>query len=86
MHTVIVMGLGFLLLGVCAAIGRLIGGSDGMLQGLILFLPLWAIGTSINMYIGVKHAGYSVSAELPIFFVVFTIPSVLALGLRWWLR
>jgi len=49
-------------------------------------LPLWFIGAGINMYIGVKQAGYSVADEAPIFLVVFAVPAAIALGLWWKLR
>jgi hypothetical protein len=42
-------------------------------------LPLWLVGPGINMYIGVKRAGYSASAEAPIFLIVFGVPAAVAL-------
>ncbi|MBX3185145.1 MAG: hypothetical protein KIT72_08555 [Polyangiaceae bacterium] len=86
MHTIIIISAGLLLLGVCAAVGRLARGPEGMLRAFLWFLPLWGVGAAINMYVGIKHAGYSFSEELPIFLIVFGVPSMLALGLRWWLR
>jgi hypothetical protein len=37
----------------------------------------------INLYVGVKSAGYTVREEFPIFLVVFAIPAAVAL-LAWW--
>jgi hypothetical protein len=85
-HTAIVIGIGFALLGACALVGRFLGGSNGLPGALLIFLPLWFIGAGINTYIGVKRAGYSVSDEAPIFLIVFAIPAAIALGLWWKLR
>ena len=86
MHTAIVVGVGFLLLGACAVVGRLVGGDAGMHRAFLVFLPLWFIGAGINMYLGVKGAGYSVADEAPIALVVFAIPAAVALLLWWKLR
>ena len=83
MHTVIVLAVGFGLLGLCALVGRVLGGAPGAATAALVFLPLWFIGAGINMYIGVKSAGYSVADEAPIFLIVFAIPAVTAL-LAWW--
>jgi hypothetical protein len=83
MHTPKVLAIGFLLLGLSLLGGRLIQGSRGMAIGALVFLPLWLIGASINMYIGVKRAGYSPTQELPLFLVVFLVPAIPAL-LTWW--
>ena len=79
MHTFIVMAIGFGVLGLCALVGRLFGGASGPATAVLVFLPLWLVGAGINMYIGVKRAGYSVAAETPIFLIVFTIPAAAAL-------
>jgi hypothetical protein len=52
----------------------------------LVFLPLWLGGKGINMYLGVKKAGYSVADEAPIFLTVFTIPAAVALMVWWRLR
>lgn len=83
MHTVIVLAIGFGLLGVCAIVGYVLGGTAGAATALLVFLPLWFIEASINMYVGVKRAGYSVADEAPIFLVVFAIPAATAL-VSWW--
>jgi hypothetical protein len=35
------------------------------------------------MWVGVQHAGYSVREELPILFVVFLVPAVIAGFAAW---
>jgi hypothetical protein len=83
MHTIIVLAVGFALLGLCAFAGRAVGGTHGMAIGALVFLPLWLVGAGINMYIGVTRAGYTVADEAPIFLVVFAIPAAAAL-VAWW--
>ncbi|MFT3927055.1 MAG: hypothetical protein QM778_31200 [Myxococcales bacterium] len=83
MHTLAIIGTGLLVLAFAAGLGRIVGGHSGMMRALVAFLPLWFIGASINMYIGVKRAGYSVADEAPVFLVVFAVPAAIALAL-WW--
>jgi len=85
MHTLIVLAVGFLLLGVTLLVARLFGGpgSGPLAVAALWFLPLWLIGAGINLWIGVTGAGYSVKEELPIFLLVFLVPAVVAL-LLWW--
>ena len=83
MHTVIVLAIGFALLAACLIVGHVLGASAGLGTGALVFLPLWLIGAGINLYLGVRTAGYTVREELPIFLLVFAIPAIVAL-LAWW--
>lgn len=86
MHTAIVISSGFVLLALCALVGYFAGGKAALPAAMLAFLPLWLIGAGINMYMGVNSAGYSVAEETPMFFVVFGVPAIIALGVWWWLR
>jgi hypothetical protein len=86
MHTVLVLGVGLGLLGVSLLIGRELGGAAGVVTASLAFLPLWFIGASVNLYLGVKRAGYSLADEAPIFVLVFSIPAAVALLIWWRLR
>ncbi|SFO39524.1 hypothetical protein SAMN05443579_102837 [Variovorax sp. PDC80] len=85
MHTLIVMGSGFVLLALFLLAGRVLGGSgDAALSTAAMwFVPAWFIGAGINMAVGVIEAGYSVAEELPIFLLVFAVPAAVA-GLVCW--
>jgi hypothetical protein len=83
MHTLKIVGLGFLLLGLCLLVGRAISRVRGIAMAALMFLPLWLLGSAFNLYIGVRHAGYSLREEMPVFAIVFLIPAVVA-GLLWW--
>ena len=85
-HTIKVIGGGFVLLAVCLLAGRLTGGawqSAGVARAALVFLPFWLVGAGVNMWVGVSKAGYSVKEETPFFLVVFLIPAVVALLVRW---
>jgi hypothetical protein len=86
MHTLIVMGIGLLVLGACLFTGHAVGGAAAMARAALYFLPLWLIGAGINMYVGVKSAGYTVSEEAPVFLIVFALPALVALVVWWKLR
>jgi hypothetical protein len=47
------------------------------------FLILWLIVTGTNMWIGVNKAGYSVGDELPVLLLLYGIPAIAAVLLRW---
>jgi len=50
---------------------------------LALGLSLWLATTGANMWIGVSKAGYSVADELPILLLLFAVPAVAAVLIRW---
>jgi hypothetical protein len=79
-HTVKVIAAGFALLLLCLVVGHQFGGVG---HSALVFIPLWLVGAGINMWFGVKRAGYSAGEELPFFFVVFLIPAVAAFLVYW---
>ena len=83
MHTAIVIGIGFALLAACVFFGRLVGGPAALSTSVLVFLPLWLVGAGVNMAMGVKKAGYTVTEEAPVFLIVFGVPALVALFLRW---
>jgi hypothetical protein len=50
---------------------------------LALGLSLWLATTAANMWIGVSKAGYSAADELPILLLLFAVPAVAAVLIRW---
>jgi hypothetical protein len=63
-------------------VGWLAGGPLKMKMAALVFIGLWFIAAAVNMYVGVARAGYSFMEELPIFLLIFAVPSALALLLR----
>ncbi|MEJ1960284.1 MAG: hypothetical protein WDO56_01490 [Gammaproteobacteria bacterium] len=87
MHTVLVLAGGALLLGVFLLAGRIFGGASSsvLASWALYFIPVWLIASAVNMWVGVKKAGYSFWEELPIFFLVFALPAIVAAAVWWWL-
>jgi hypothetical protein len=83
MRTLIAIGIGFVLLGLCLGGGWLAGGPAKMKTTALVFIGVWFITAAMNMYIGVTRAGYSFMEELPIFLLIFGAPAVVAVILRW---
>ncbi len=83
MHTIKVVAGGVMLLVIFAVVGRLTAGARGMATAALVFAPVWFVCSGINMYLGVKRAGYSFADETPIFMVVFLVPGTAAF-LSWW--
>jgi hypothetical protein len=80
MHTIKVLAVGFVLLGVFVLLGRALGNGS---KAALYFLPVWLAAAAINLWLGVAKAGYSVRDEAPIFLLIFAVPSAVAL-LLWW--
>ena len=85
MHTVKVIGIGFALLGILLVLAPRLSISAGrpIPFAVKLFLPLWFAGASINLWIGVISAGYTVREEAPIFLAVFGVPATASLLILW---
>ena len=84
MHMALVILAGCVLLGIFILFGWLWGASLAALSlAAKAFLPVWLLVSLTNMWVGVHHAGYTVREELPILFVVFLVPAVIA-GLTAW--
>jgi hypothetical protein len=83
MHTAIVIGIGFVILGLSMSLGHALAGTPGAAKFAVYFLPVWLLAAGANMLIGVKSAGYSAAEELPVFLIVFAIPATAA-ALAWW--
>jgi len=82
-HTVIVIAIGLVVLAACLVVGRVVGGPGALPTAALVFLPVWLLGAAVNMAIGVRRAGYTVAEEAPVFLLVFAVPAMLALFLRW---
>ena len=80
MHTIKVLAVGFVLLGVFVLLGRALGNGS---KAALYFLPVWLAAAAVNLWLGVAKAGYSVRDEAPIFLLIFAVPSAVAL-LLWW--
>jgi len=84
MHTVMVIGVGLVLLAVFILVGRQFGGGNAAAAAAaaLWFIPIWLVAAGFNLSIGMRH-GYSLAEELPIALVVFGVPAALAAAI-WW--
>ena len=85
MRTTLFLASGFLLLAAVLILARLFSEnfSSATVWATAGFIALWFLVTAANMWVGVAKAGYSASEELPIFLLLFGIPAVAALVLKW---
>ncbi len=85
MRTAIFIFAGFALLALLLAIARslkpgIAGAAAVTVPG---FIVLWGLIAGVNMWIGVSQAGYGVMEELPIFLIIFLLPTAAALLVKW---
>jgi FtsH-binding integral membrane protein len=80
MHMLMMTALGFAVLIVVFGLSYAVNRSKGrpVLNGLRIFLIVWALVSLWNGYTGVTKAGYSVLAELAVHVVVFGLPALCA--------
>ena len=84
MHTLKVIAAGLVLLSIFLLAGRYAGGSPARVaKAALLFVPVWLLASTVNLWIGVSTAGYTVMQELPILLVVFGVPALVATAF-WW--
>jgi hypothetical protein len=57
--------------------------TSSMITATAAFVVLWFVAEAANMWIGVSQAGYSFREELPIFLLIFLLPSALAIFVNW---
>ena len=86
MRTAIIILGGFVLWAVCLGTARLFStapNGSSMATATAIFVALWFIASAINMWIGVTQAGYTFREELPIFLLIFLLPTAVALLVKW---
>ncbi len=85
MRTMIIILAGFALLAACVLAARRLGSSAAGPIGpaIAIFITAWFVVAAINMWFGVARAGYSFKEELPIFLLIFLLPAVAAVFVRW---
>ena len=85
MRTALFLVAGFLLLGGVVLLGRLFAAQypDAVRFAVVAYVAVWFLVAGANMWLGVAKAGYSVGEELPIFLLIFAVPAVVAVVLKW---
>jgi len=85
MRTLLFLLVGFLLLAACMLLGRLFSSNypGATYAATLIFLVLWLVISTVNLWVGVAKAGYTLTEELPIFLFIFGVPAIAATFLKW---
>ena len=85
MRTLLFLVVGFLLLAVCALLGRLFSAHypNATYTATVAFILIWLGVSAANLWVGVSKGGYTFADELPIFLVIFAVPTIVAIVLKW---
>ena len=85
MRTLLFLLAGFLLLAASMLLGKLFSSnySGATYAATLIFVALWLAISGANMWVGVAKAGYTFSEEFPIFLLIFGVPAIVALFLKW---
>jgi hypothetical protein len=85
MRTVLFLMVGFLLLGASALLGKLFSGTypAAPYAATLVFVLLWLVLSGFNLWVGVVKAGYTFTDELPIFLLIFGVPVIAAMLIKW---
>jgi hypothetical protein len=87
MRTAIFIACGILLWAGCIAAAKLTSGSGASLNlATLAFAGIWLCVSAANLWVGVSKAGYTFAEEMPIFLLIFLVPTALAVWVKWkWL-
>jgi hypothetical protein len=85
MRTALFLFAGALLLAAALILGKLFSANTpgATLVATVAFVGVWLVIAATNMWVGVAKAGYSAGDELPIFLLVFGLPALAAVLLKW---
>ena len=85
MRTGLFLAAGFLMLAASCILGKLFAGTypTALDWSTRLFVVGWCALAALNMVAGVTRAGYAWSEELPIFLLIFGVPAIAMIVLRW---
>jgi hypothetical protein len=77
--------VGFLLLTASMMLGKLFSSNyaGATFAATVIFVALWLGISGVNLWVGVAKAGYSMNEELPIFLLIFGIPTIVAILVKW---
>jgi hypothetical protein len=85
MRTGIIILAGGVLWAGCLGLARWLTGWTAASTTLatVAFIALWFIAATVNLWVGVTQAGYAFREELPIFLLIFSVPSIVAAVVKW---
>jgi hypothetical protein len=85
MRTLSFLFAGFLLLAACMLLGKLFSSNypGAPFASVLIFILSWLGISGANLWVGVAKAGYTLNEEFPIFLLIFGVPTIIALFLKW---
>jgi hypothetical protein len=85
MRTALFLLAGFLLLASFFIVAKLFSANyaSATTWAAVAFIAVWLVITGVNMWVGVTKAGYAASEELPILLLLFGVPALAAIILKW---
>jgi hypothetical protein len=85
MRTSLFLLAGFLLLAASLVLARLFSSNypSATSVATTTFVVLWLALTGFNMWVGVTKAGYSAAEEFPVLLLLFGVPAIVAVVLKW---
>ena len=84
MRTALLIAAGCLIWAVWGCAAKLWSAAAASMNiALVIFLVGWCVVAATNMWFGVSKAGYAFREELPIFVLIFAVPAVLAIFVKW---
>ena len=85
MRTFLFLLVGFLLLAASLLLGKLFSSNypGATFAATLIFIVCWLGISGANMWVGVAQAGYTLNEEFPIFLLIFSVPTVIAVILKW---
>lgn len=85
MRTLIMLGIGFMLLAAIFFYSKLFSEYYPSTPYLALstFLATWLIASGFNLWVGINKAGYDFGAEFPIMLLIFVVPAAAAFFIKW---
>jgi hypothetical protein len=85
MRTSLFLLVGFLLLAASMLLGKLFSSDypGATTAATIIFVICWLGISGANLWVGVAKAGYTLNEEVPVFLLIFGVPAVVAVILKW---
>ena len=85
MRTLLFLLVGFLLLAASMTLGKLFSSNypGATFAATVIFVAFWLGISGANLWVGVAKAGYTLNEEFPIFLLIFGVPSIVAIFLKW---
>jgi hypothetical protein len=85
MRTLLFLLVGFLLLTASMMLGKLFSSNypGATFAATVIFIALWLGISGVNLWVGVARAGYSLNEEFPIFLLIFSVPTIVAIFMKW---